>query len=442
MYKKVAVIIILALLLGLILYFKPFKSPVKSELKIENILPESDLVGRVNLLDFLKETSELLNFNNVPLRGFLTYEFMLSMAKNYGIDLQSRLYVFANDRGDYGCVIPLNNSEKLGDAIERISVDFDVSITKRGKVQIYHISEENIYFFNRDKYVLIYKGNYFSEIYTQVLNSKPAVIRTSWKNLFSDTHFKNEHVVFYSQNEKIKEYGIDHVYFAHDSDSAGFYMKSRVKMNDSIPFLMNKKGKSIQFSSSSNRKIDLHLNFSHLSKNTKKMIEKKLNVFTQKISFPMEDFLNLWGGDLCFEEGGYYKISEKYIETELDENFETREIEKTRDVIVPRYKLMFSTVHPAHTFISKLITKGIITQEEDQFRFLFSPLFKYKIKKDVVLFYSSQHIPRLVPNEKNTIHWDYKGTNLEFSIDSSINNVIYGGLDIPVQSILKNVELP
>lgn len=442
MYKKVAIIIILALLLGLILYFKPFKRPVKAEIKIENILPESDLVGRVNLLDFLKETSDLLNFNNVPLRGFLTYEFMLSMAKNYGIDLQSRLYVFANDRGDYGCVIPLNNSGKLGDAIERISVNFDVSITKKGKDQIYHISDENIYFFNRDSYLLIYKGNYFSEIYNQFLNSKPSVIRPSWKNLFSDTHFESDHMVFYSQNEKIREYGIDYVFLAHDSDSIGFYMKSLMKMNDSIPFLINKKGKSIQFSNSSNRKIDLHLNFSHLNKNTKKMIEKKLSVFTQKISFPMEDFLNIWGGDLCFEEGGYYKISEKYIETELDENFETREIEKTRDVLVPRYKLMFSTVHSAHSFISKLLTKGIITQEEDQFRFLFSPLFKYKIKKDVVLFYSSQYIPRLVPSEKSTIHWDYKETNLEFSVDSCINNVIYGGLNIPVESLIKNTDLP
>ncbi len=442
MYKKVAVIIVLALLLGLILYFKPFKRPVKTELRIENVLPESDLVGRVNLLDFLKETSDLLNFNNVPLRGFLTYEFMLSLAKKYGIDLQSRLYVFANDRGDYGCIVPLNNSNKLGDAIERISVDFDVSITKKGIDQIYHISEENIYFFNRDKYLLIYKGDYFPEIYKEIVHSKPSVIRSSWKNLFSDSYFKNDHVVFYSQNEKIKEYGIDHIFFAHDSDSAGFYMKSRAKMNDSIPFLINKKGKSIQFSNSSLRKIDLHLNFSHLNKNTKKLIEKKLSVFTKKISFPLEDFLDLWGGDLCFEEGGYYRITEKYIETELDENFETREIEKTREVIVPRYKMMISTVHPAHSFISKLLKKGILTQEEDQFRFLFSPLFKTKIKKDAVIFYSSQHIPRLVPNEENIIHWDYKGTNLKFSLDSSVNNVIYGGLDIPVESLIKNAELP
>ena len=442
MYKKVAVIIVLALLLGLILYFKPFKRPVKTELRIENVLPESDLVGRVNLLDFLKETSDLLNFNNVPLRGFLTYEFMLSLAKKYGIDLQSRLYVFANDRGDYGCIVPLNNSNKLGDAIERISVDFDVSITKKGIDQIYHISEENIYFFNRDKYLLIYKGDYFPEIYKEIVHSKPSVIRSSWKNLFSDSYFKNDHVVFYSQNEKIKEYGIDHIFFAHDSDSAGFYMKSRAKMNDSIPFLINKKGKSIQFSNSSLRKIDLHLNFSHLNKNTKKLIEKKLSVFTKKISFPLEDFLDLWGGDLCFEEGGYYRITEKYIETELDENFETREIEKTREVIVPRYKMMISTVRPAHSFISKLLKKGILTQEEDQFRFLFSPLFKTKIKKDAVIFYSSQHIPRLVPNEENIIHWDYKGTNLKFSLDSSVNNVIYGGLDIPVESLIKNAELP
>ena len=59
-----------------------------------------------------------------------------------------------------------------------------------------------------------------------------------------------------------------------------------------------------------------------------------------------------------------------------------------------------------------------------------------------MLFYSSQHIPRLVPNEKNSINWDYQGTNLEFSVDSSINNVIYGGLNIPVESFIKNTDLP
>ena len=42
MYKKVAVIIILALLLGLILYLKPFRRPVKAEIKIIRTLPSTE----------------------------------------------------------------------------------------------------------------------------------------------------------------------------------------------------------------------------------------------------------------------------------------------------------------------------------------------------------------------------------------------------------------
>ena len=110
MYKKIFIIIILGILLGLLLYIKPFKEKETESFRIEYILPEADLVGTIRVLDFLKETTDLLIFNNVKVRQFLTYEFILSIAKMYGIDLQSPVYIFANDRGDYGLVIPLLNS--------------------------------------------------------------------------------------------------------------------------------------------------------------------------------------------------------------------------------------------------------------------------------------------------------------------------------------------
>ena len=72
------------------------------EFKIERILPEADMVGKILVLDLLKETTDLLIFNNVQARQFLTYEFILSMAKKYGIDLQSQVYIFANDLQIYG----------------------------------------------------------------------------------------------------------------------------------------------------------------------------------------------------------------------------------------------------------------------------------------------------------------------------------------------------
>ena len=90
MYKKISIIVLLAVLLILLLYIRPFSDSDHPNFKIELILPDADVVGTIQVLDLLKETSELLVFNDVKSRQFLTYEFMLSMAKKYGIDLQSQ----------------------------------------------------------------------------------------------------------------------------------------------------------------------------------------------------------------------------------------------------------------------------------------------------------------------------------------------------------------
>jgi len=438
-YKKISIIVLLAMLLALLLYIKPFKEKENQEFKIERILPEADMVGKIHVLDLLKETTDLLIFNNVQARQFLTYEFMLSMAKKYGIDLQSQVYIFANDRGDYGLVIPLLNSNKLDNAIERVEMDFEVSDTLIEKDRVYKIDDQDMYFFKRKKFAVIYKGKYFSEVYNELTRKSP-VIKESWKMLFSNPYFKKEHLVMYTKSKVLNDLGINHIYLAHDSDSTELYLKSRIVMNDSIPFLINKEGKAINFSNRSNRIVDLHLNFQQLNLNTKALIASKLKNLSKKISFPIKEFIALWAGDLCFEEGGYYKITEKYVETELDENFETQEVEKTREVVVPRYKLMVSTLKPAKAFINTLISKGILTMEEDKYRFLFSPLFSMKIYKNAFVFYTSENIPSIIPSTENKMRWDYKGIQLNFDIDSSINNTLYGGIRIPAKAILKNTE--
>ena len=260
MYKKISVIIILAVLLGLVLYIKPFKEKETESFKIEYILPEADLVGRIRVLDLLKETTNLLIFNNVKVRQFLTYEFILSMAKMYGIDLQSPVYIFANDRGDYGFVIPLLNTDKLNDAIERVEIDFKVSDSVIDDQKVYRIDNEDIYFYKSQKYAVIYKGDYFSEIYKD-LSRKSNKTRESWRMLFSNPYFENEHLVMFSKNKLLNDLGINHVYLAQDSDSTELYLKTRIVMNDSIPFLVNQNGRTINFSDYSKRMVDLHLNF-------------------------------------------------------------------------------------------------------------------------------------------------------------------------------------
>ena len=439
MYKKIFIIIILAILLGLLLYIKPFKEKETESFKIEYILPEADLVGRIRVLDLLKETTNLLIFNNVKVRQFLTYEFILSIAKMYGMDLQSPVYIFANDRGDYGLVIPLLNSDKLNNAIERVQIDFEVSDSLIKNQKVYRLDDENIFFYKRKKYAVIYKGDYFSEIYKD-LSRKSTKTKESWKMLFSNPYFKNEHLVMYTKSKILNDLGVNHIYLAQDSDSTEFYLKSRIVMNDSIPFLINQNGKTINFSDYSKRMVDLHLNFQQLNTHTKKMVASKFNNLSKKISFPMEDFVELWAGDLCFEEGGFYKITEKYIETELDENFETQEVEKVRERLIPRYKLMVSTIKSANAFINSLISKGIITREDEQYRFLFSPLFDMKVYKNAFIFYTSEKIPRIVPSKDNKLRWEYKSIELNFDIDTTINNTIFGGVRIPSNTIFESIE--
>ena len=154
----------------------------------------------------------------------------------------------------------------------------------------------------------------------------------------------------------------------------------------------------------------------------------------------MEEFVELWAGDLCFEEGGYYKITEKYVEIELDENFDTQEVEKVRERLIPRYKLMVSTVKSATAFINTLISKGIITMEDEQYRFLFSPLFDMTIYKNAFIFYTSENIPRILPSKENKLRWEYKNIELNFDIDTTINNTIFGGIRIPSNTIFESID--
>ena len=169
------------------------------------------------------------------------------------------------------------------------------------------------------------------------------------------------------------------------------------------------------------------------------LLIEKLSLLTSKINFPIADFIDIWSGDFCFEEGGYYLVSEKYIETELDDNFEPTQVEKTRYKNVPRYSLMFTVHEPANQLIDKLLKKGILTQEDEQFRFLFSPQLKLRLLDDEVVFYSTANPPKHYTSLRNRIEWTYKGTDFEFQVDSLSNKTVFGSIEVPMKKILESI---
>ena len=440
MYKKLGFILFLSFLLGLLLYLKPFEDKVKDVSRIEKFLPNADIVGRVFLLDFLSESSDLMLFNNIAQRQFLTSEFVLSMAKLYGLDVQSPVYVFANERGDFGGVIPLFTSQKLKSALDRISLESNVKDTLIGKDKVYQIIDYNLNVFHRDHFLFIYHGDYFDDIYQKNIAKEKQSVSTLWQALLKNPVFSNENLVLYSQSEKLKQFGIDNVYLAHDSDSSGFHLKTCLLLNDSIPFFIKDSGTSIQFSERSKRTIDLHTNTRQLSGQSKALVIEKLSALTRKISFPTEEFMAIWAGDFCFEEGGYYLVSEKYIETELNENFEPSQVEKTRYKNVPRYSLMFTTTKSADQFLKRLLRKGILTKEGELYRFLFSPQLKLNLQENKVVFYSTTYPPESLKSQRNEVKWSFKGTQFEFQIDSLSQERVFGSLDIPMEKILSSIS--
>ena len=54
---------------------------------------------------------------------------------------------------------------------------------------------------------------------------------------------------------------------------------------------------------------------------------------------------------------------------------------------------------------------------------------------------NKQNSPKIVDSERNKLRWEYKGLLLNFDIDSSVNNTLFGGVRIPAKDLLKGAPL-
>jgi len=86
--NKVLLIVMLCALLGLFLYLRPRLFAPKPEPTLMDRLSEGHIIGRFFLLDVARETSSMLYKQKVPFREYMTYDFLLSQGKSYGLDIQ------------------------------------------------------------------------------------------------------------------------------------------------------------------------------------------------------------------------------------------------------------------------------------------------------------------------------------------------------------------
>ena len=441
MARKVFTIIILALSLALFLYIRPYIFKKETPPRIVDRLPSAEFLGKANILELARETSSMMFYNKIPFRDFTSYEFILSQSKMYGINLQKPAYLFGFENGNFGAIIQISDSSKTANCIDRINnfVSIRDTIISDSKVWVY--AKERIYLHYDKNYLLIYKGFGFKKILEQVVRTKVHSIKKEWKQFLSLNQFPRDYLVIYSNWKKTQNLGFETAMFAHDSDTLGFKLKSYFKKKS--PLNLSKKTAGITLKSDGNPKkiIELHLNVQDFAKNPKDSLYLGLVKFARKFGFPIIDFLNAWNGDICFMEGGAQRVREKYISTELDDEFNVREVEKSRDIDVPGYSLLLSTNDKATTFVDRLFQKGYLRKDGKRFRVLFSPPLNFIQTSNFMMFYSGQIAPKLLLGETNKLIWTNRETKYSFQIDSLNQFEIFGSMQIPVSRLFKQNKI-
>jgi len=435
--RKVFVIIILSSALAYFLFFTPVLYKKKVQARLIDRLPTADFIGKVNVLELARETSSIAHFHKLPFRDLTSYEFFLSQGKSYGLNLQKPVYIFGNEGGDGGCLIHVRDSVKVSLGIVRLrnSIQFIDTIIEKEKV--YYSKKDNLIIHYGSDYLLIYKGKVFNKILNSVVRAKYKAILPLWSRFFRDKHFTNEHIVIYSNWYKFKDAGITTAIFAHDSDSLNFKLKCYLRNPKAFYFKTKETGFAFSSLPEANKSLELHLDISELKNHLDDPLIIEAMKISKQISFPFIDFIKAWEGDLCFVEGGNQTVKEDYIETLLDDNFNTIEVKSYRDIIVPGYSLYFSTNNYLQTFLDILSKKGIMTEENNKYRFLFSPLLSMKKSNGFIQFYSGNNAPRLQKSISNNFTWKDNGTVYRLNIDSLNRNEIFCNLDIPVSKLIK-----
>jgi hypothetical protein len=243
--------------------------------------------------------------------------------------------------------------------------------------------------------------------------------------------------VIYSNWKKLKDNGIKTAIFAHDSDSVSFSLLAYIRNTKPLNIAMKSPGLNFKEGEFASKMLNIHLDITKLRNSPSDPIYKWLVKLGRKIGFPTAQFLNAWDGDLSFREGGFQTVQESYIESVLDEDFNVTEVEKKRDVKVPGFSLILSMNENGQSLFNRLMAKGIITQQGDKFRFLFSPELRFQKKDKYFIFHSGAYTPAIEEHRRNNGVWTEKGTRLQFSLDSLSRNEAFGTIYIPVNRIIR-----
>jgi hypothetical protein len=204
--NKILLIVMLCAALGLFLYLRPSLFAPEPRPRLMDRIPEGDLIGRFYLLDVARETSSMLYKQKVPFREYMTYDFLLSQGKSYGLDLQKPGYFFSNGEQEWGSFISVLDSSKINAGLIRLSQFFDVSDTVLFDQRVQKVKALGIYMYYDKDFLFVYHGNELKKQLGKALFAKYGEIESNWKRFKNIKTFRNEKLVVFAKSEELSEY--------------------------------------------------------------------------------------------------------------------------------------------------------------------------------------------------------------------------------------------
>lgn len=438
--NKIMLIVMLCVALALFLYIRPKLFAPSPPPMLVDRLPDTEIIGRFKLLDAAREANALMFKNKTPFREYMTYDFLLSQAKSFGIDIQRPGYFFGNGDEEWGTFVSLLDSSRIQNGFLRLEQFYALEDTVVMNRKLKKMPDLNVYFFYDKNYMLIYHGKQVKRRVAKALMAVRGQTERSWKHFLNHKVFRNEKLVLYTNSKKLKKYGFDYALFAHDSDSLNVKLKSYLHASRDLKIKEKDSGISFQRLPSSTKFLDIHLDISELRKDPSHPLYSLLTLVSKRINFPAKQFMNAWEGDLSFQMGGTQLINEEVVELEMDEEFNPIEVRKIKQVPVNGFSVLMSVNKDSKYFVASLFGKGIITKQDKHYRFLFSPPLTLNILPYSISAYTANRMPKVVKGTACRGIWNYKGTDIAFKIDSLKRREIWGSVELNVAGFIKKTK--
>lgn len=443
MRRVVAFSAIVGLCLGLIalLIFKPWRTEAESPRFVDR-LPMADIIGRTNILNLAKDFIPATYQNQISFREFISPEFILSQGKINGLDLQRPVYFFGNQSNteieEWGMMFHVSDSSKLYPGIRRFEKMTPIKDSSLFDHRIFICPEYDLSISYGNDWLLVTNRKSFKKHLDHVVNARIKSIYPRWRSFIEEKLFEGKALQMSIISKQLQTYGVSSALLASSADSNSITLHTRLTNMDTIPFSLKQTGERFEPTEFTRRLINLHLNIDRLKNEKTHPLYTVLKNLTQKVSFPLDELLNTWDGDIAFRQGGIQTFVEPYIESELDENFNVTEVVKFKEVRISGFAFNMSMNENRPKFMNRLYSKGILTREKNKVRMLYFPPMNLQADESSVNFYTSSFRPVTIQDSTQSVLWDFNYTPVLFTLDSIQTKIAYGKINIGLRKIVND----